>query len=418
MATFAVTLCLVASAHAAFPGANGRIVFDTTRPGTADLDVHSIEPDGSDLTRLTDLALEDRRPVWSADGARIAFDSESPAGIHVMNADGSDRTRLTVGGIDPTWSPDGTEIAFMCCSAAAGPLDLWLMSSDGTNQRPLFPCCFADRKGHPAWSPDGSKIAFISDRDRSQGNYNYEIFAAGLGGGFANLSNSPRDDLHPAWSPDGAKIAFERDGDVWVMNADGSGQHNLTGGPESGQEPAWSPDGTKIAFQTFGAEGYDIAVMNADGSGLHTITNDAFFDEFPDWQPLSNRPPDCSGAHATPDSIEQAVRSRFVTVALTGASDPDGDTVSFRIDGVTQDEPVRIQGDPTSPDARSAAAAGEVELRAERNPQGDGRVYRIAFTASDGQGGTCTGTAAVSVPRQKKDPAVDSAPPSFDSFGS
>ena len=56
-----------------------------------------------------------------------------------------------------------------------------------------------------------------------------------------------------------------------------------------------------------------------------------------------------------------------------------------------------------------------MELRSERNPQGNGRVYRIAFTVSDGTD-TCSGTARVNVPRKKDEPAVDSAPPSFDSF--
>jgi dipeptidyl aminopeptidase/acylaminoacyl peptidase len=415
MAAVAIGLSFAASAEAAFPGSNGKIAFDTRRPGTMDLDVHSINADGSGLTQLTDLPLSERRPAWSADGTRIAFDAESPAGIYVMNADGTDRTRLIEGGIDPSWSPDGSEVAFMCCSAGAGPLDLWLMNSDGTSQRTLFPCCIPDRKGHPAWSPDGSKIAFISDRDRSQGVYNLEIFAAALGGGLANLSNSPRDDLHPAWSPDGSKIAFDRDFAIWVMNADGSNQENLTGSV-SGEQPAWSPDGTKIAFRTGGpTPGAEIAVMNADGSGLHTITQDSFFDEFPDWQPLK-RAPDCSKVRAAPDSIEHAVRPRFVPVALSGAS--GSDAVSIRIDGVTQDEPVTSEGDPTSPDAQSGPAADQVQLRAERNPRGDGRVYRLSFTASDGQGGSCAGTATVSVPRHRDEPAVDSAPPSYDSFGS
>jgi dipeptidyl aminopeptidase/acylaminoacyl peptidase len=408
-------LVLAMPAYPAFPGGNGKIVFDSSRGAGVGLDVFSIEADGSSLTQLTDLSLDERRPVWSADGTRIAFDAESPAGIYTMNADGTGRTRLTDGGIDPSWSPDGDEIAFMCCSAAAGPLDVWLMNSDGSNQRRFLPDRTGDRKGHPAWSPDGSRIAFITDRDRSQGVYNIEIFVAGFGGGFANVSNNPRDDLHPVWSPDGSKIAFDRDFAIWVMNADGSNQQNLTGSV-SGEQPAWSPDGTKIAFRTGGpTPGAEIAVMNADGSGLHTITQDSFFDEFPDWQPLK-RAPDCSKVPAAPDSIEHAVRPRFVPVALSGAS--GSNAVSIRIDGVTQDEPVTSEGDPTSPDAQSGPAADRIQLRAERNPQGDGRVYRLSFTASDGQGGSCAGTATVSVPRHRDEPAVDSAPPSYDSFGS
>jgi hypothetical protein len=71
----------------------------------------------------------------------------------------------------------------------------------------------------------------------------------------------------------------------------------------------------------------------------------------------------------------------------------------------------------TSPDAKRATAGSQVFLRAERSGKGNGRIYRLAFTASDGRGGTCEGTATVAVPRKKKRPAVDSAPPSYNSFG-
>ena len=132
----------------------------------------------------------------------------------------------------------------------------------------------------------------------------------------------------------------------------------------------------------------------------------------------SNLPPDCSAVAATPGEISPARRDLFETVTLDGATDPDGDQLSYHIDRVTQDEPVTGTGDATSPDARLTAAganSSRVELRSERNPQRDGRVYRIAFTVSDGTD-SCSGTARVDVPRKKDQPAVDSAPPRFDSF--
>ena len=93
----------------------------------------------------------------------------------------------------------------------------------------------------------------------------------------------------------------------------------------------------------------------------------------------SNLPPDCSAVAATPGEISPAPRDQFRTVTLSGATDPDGDSLSYHVDGVTQDEPVTGIGDATSPDARlTAAGAGsnQVELRSERNAQGNGRVYR------------------------------------------
>jgi hypothetical protein len=106
---------------------------------------------------------------------------------------------------------------------------------------------------------------------------------------------------------------------------------------------------------------------------------------------------------------------RLIAVTLDGATDPDGDAITIAVDGVTQDEPVEGSGDSTSPDAIDDGD-GQLRIRAERDPRGDGRVYRIAFTATDGRSGSCSGQATVSVPRKKRKPAVDSAPPSYDSL--
>ena len=80
----------------------------------------------------------------------------------------------------------------------------------------------------------------------------------------------------PAWSPDGRKIAFtsERDGnsEVYVMNANGSGQRNLTRDPAYDADPTWSPDGRKIAFVSNRDGSYQVYDMNADGSGQRGLT--------------------------------------------------------------------------------------------------------------------------------------------------
>ena len=105
-------------------------------------------------------------------------------------------------------------------------------------------------------------------------------------------------------------------------------------------------------------------------------------------------------------------------VTLAGATDVDGDPVTLRITGVTQDEPLRRQGrGDRAPDARWVAGyPNRVKLRAERKGTGNGRVYRIAFTVSDGRGGTCTGLVRVEVRHRRHRAAVDSGR-SFNSFG-
>jgi hypothetical protein len=107
----------------------------------------------------------------------------------------------------------------------------------------------------------------------------------------------------------------------------------------------------------------------------------------------------------------------FRGIALSGATDPDGDSVTLRVTGVTQDEPLKGKDDASAPDARLVPAPNKVDLRAERNGNGNGRVYRIAFTADDGNGGTCSGTVKVSVPKSMgKNGAAVESPASFDSL--
>ncbi len=102
----------------------------------------------------------------------------------------------------------------------------------------------------PAWSPDGRKLAFVSRRDG-----NSEIYVINAdGSGQENLTRQPASDSHPSWSPDGRKLAFvsRRDGnsEIYVMNADGSGLRNVTRTPSNDLDPAWSPDGRAIALSS------------------------------------------------------------------------------------------------------------------------------------------------------------------------
>lgn len=133
---------------------------------------------------------------------------------------------------------------------------------------------------------------------------------------------------------------------------------------------------------------------------------------------LVNEPPDCSGVTASP-TVLTPPNHRLETVAVAGATDPEGDVVTITITGVTQDEPVNDVGDGTTAhDAVAGATPAQVQLRAERAGSGDGRVYSIAYTASDPSGASCSGSVTVSVPHQQNGlPAVDSGA-TYNSFGS
>jgi Tol biopolymer transport system component len=109
------------------------------------------------------------------------------------------------------------------------------------------------------------------------------------------LTTSPEMDFDPVWSPDGTRIAFRshRNGDeeVYVMNADGSKQTNLTNNPASDYSPAWSPNGTHIAFASnrLNPAGNDIWIIEVDGSNPTRITDIPGISEYPTWSPDSLR---------------------------------------------------------------------------------------------------------------------------------
>jgi Tol biopolymer transport system component len=418
----AISALWCSPAEAAFPGANGKLAFvKNLAPSTEADEIFSIDPDGSNQTQLTANTVGDGFPAWSADGAKIAFRRSVPAPlfnqIYVMGSDGNGASRVPtdVGSFVPEWSPDGTRIAFQG-EVGDGCCVIYTMQADGSNLQNFSQLGVHDTS--PTWSPNGHEIAFASGFGAF--GYTSEIYKKTVDALVdpVRITNNTYDDIEPDWSPDGSKIAFasSRGGsyDIYVMDGAGNNQTRITSDAASEFEPAWSPDGSKIAFVSTRDGSEEVYVMNADGSAQTRITDDSRDDFSPDWQP--NQSPDCSTVQATPDSLSPANR-RFRIVSLAGATDPDGDTPTLSIDGVTQDEPLRGQGDHTSPDAVLTGSPSDVRLRAETRRRGDGRVYRIAFTASDGRGGTCSGTASVEVPVRRGLPAVDSAPPSYDSLG-
>jgi tol-pal system beta propeller repeat protein TolB len=291
-----LVLTLVAAerpAEAAFPGENGRIAYVSKTwlgpsVGSEDGEIYTIGPEGTDPRQLTDNAHSGENPVFSPDGARIAFESlrkyrgmvnqdvyitSDPTGKTVNLT----RSRL-INESYPAWSPDGTKIAF----AASGG-DIWVINSDGTGRINL-----TDDPAHdtmPAWSPDGSRIAFV----RVDPEGEWEIFVMNAdGSGQEQLTYSPRfcHNYEPDWSPDGTRLAvtFQCAGtfNVYTVNVGGSGVEQLTTG--GALDPAWSPDGTKIAFKRAQEGYYDLFSMNVDGTNVQNLTNTPGVDEeTPSW---------------------------------------------------------------------------------------------------------------------------------------
>lgn len=113
-----------------------------------------------------------------------------------------------------------------------------------------------------------------------------------------------------------------------------------------------------------------------------------------------NQPPACASAKASPARLWPPNHD-FVDIEIVGVTDPEDDPVQLKIDQVRQDEPVKGAGTGAScPDAYGVGDRA-AKLRAERKGGGDGRVYHLAFTADDGQGGSCQGEVTVCVPKSQ-----------------
>ena len=278
---------------------NGLIAFSTNRNGVSG-EIYVMNPDGSNQQNISRSPASETRPAFSPDGKKIAFVKDFK-GIYSMNSDGSGVTTILDGataGITsisgfPSWSPDGTKIAFDgYAKGSPDGADIYVVNADGTGLTRLTTDPASDNA--PAWSPDGKKIAFSSLRNPVPGEVNYEIYVMNAdGANQTRITNNTKFDHSPSWSPDGARIAFTsaRDGnfEVYVMNADGSNQTRLTNNPEQDSDAKWSPDGTKIVFMSsHNAHGQfgEIYTMNPDGTKQVDLTNMDSFDMDPSWQPI------------------------------------------------------------------------------------------------------------------------------------
>jgi len=309
------------AAKGAFPGANGQIAFVSSRDGSYG-EIYVMNPDGSAQTRLTDSpAYDDTSPSWSPDGSKIAFASAFTGvegfnyDIVVMDADGANPIRLTdANGQEnsPSWSPDGTKIAFG--SFRDGNSEVYVMNADGSDPRDLTNNDAADSQ--PSWSPDGTRIAFTSSRDAAPGGGTPgQIYVMNADGtGQTRLTNDGNFDTGPTWSPDGTKIAFASSPahgnyDIYVMDADGANRTRLTTSDLNESGPSWSPDGTQIAFTSWVKLGSShVFVMNADGSNPTNLTPVTDHDSSPAWATIPPTPPARVQRLFGPDAIDTSIQ--------------------------------------------------------------------------------------------------------------
>jgi len=253
-------------------------------------------------------------PTWSPDGTRVAFVvnyQEEPwdgvsdkSEIWVVNEDGTDLQILT-GGETPafqnifelSWSPDGTKLAFRsyCCNRQGRDIysELRVMDADGTNGVQL---ARVSGQRPYSWSPDGSRIVFSNGPTK-------DIRIVNTDGTNQRRLADIDAEYGPIWSPDGKQIAVgvtsssENRKEIWVFGADGKNKRRVAssdyefGTPRQRGEVgfSWSQDGSQIAY--FDVQGTDVVltVMDADGSNQRQITTLEGTHSPPVWSPDGTR---------------------------------------------------------------------------------------------------------------------------------
>ena len=201
--------------------------------------------------------------------------------IYVMDSDGTNQRRLTANQADnyrPAWSPDGTKIAFVS-NRNGGLNQIYVMDADGKNPIRLTDTAKDD---YPSWSPDGQRIAFVSFRDGGREIYVIWIGADKRGGKSKRLTHDLRVKGSPSWSPDGRRIVYwgvdegrQNFFQIYVMGADGKNRVRLTHNRENQWLPAWSPDGRTIAYASAGNNDLigTIHLMTADRQYLKQLSD-------------------------------------------------------------------------------------------------------------------------------------------------
>ncbi|MFU8813622.1 MAG: TolB family protein, partial [Balneolaceae bacterium] len=287
-----------------------KIAFASDRAGGA-FNIYVMNSDGSGVRQLTfNNNIEDRRPVISPDGTKIAFNHGG--NVAVMDSDGSNmRTLASVEGkaplpqlikSEPSWSPDGSKIAYTVHNTGNNNKDIWVMNADGSGQTPLI----ADSNQNywaPDWKPDGSKLIFVSTRVTTIGDDAVtkivvnDLFWADADGSNIQLfnPNATGNNTNPRWTSDiSVTFTSDRDGQEEVYFFVLFGDVALTSGNSPSRWPSGSPDNSRIVFAREGRSGlggpivYQIVTISTSTSNpdIRGITGNFFNDVEPHWSPV------------------------------------------------------------------------------------------------------------------------------------
>lgn len=256
--------------------------------------IYTMNPDHSDVSLVTsDNNYGHEDPSWSPDGSKIVYENHTDnyqPDIFKMKPDGSENESLAASfnrERSPSWGgPQGNTIAFYMDESNDDIVNIYTVTADGSSQMQV-----TENGGlNPTWSSDGSRIIFESHRDGDSEIYSIKPDGTDL----QQITDNTVTDETPSWSPDGSRIAFSSNRDdhqynaIYTMDPDGSDVKQITDGDEDDAlHPNWSPDGSQIVFQS----GEDAALapepsvctINLDGTDLNCTEGIA-----PDWSPKLN----------------------------------------------------------------------------------------------------------------------------------
>ncbi|MBC7899904.1 MAG: carboxypeptidase regulatory-like domain-containing protein, partial [Saprospiraceae bacterium] len=280
----------------------GRIIYETRG------DIEAMNANGSGIVTLATAGprtVTNSSPRLSSDGSRAILVSRKSNGVRTsivtMNSDGSNRIPILTdnnGLFDPSWSRDGSKIAFNNSSR-----QLLTMSADGSNIQQITSDCT-----EPDWSPDGLKLVCVRTPNFRSFNPASAIITIDANGSNETTFSSVTGRKNaPRWSPDGSLIAFinyasdSRIHSLILLNADGSNSVSiLSGGNSLFQTLTWSPDGARLALireRAFVARNVafppasekQLVTLQADGQALLVIESD-FKGNRIDWKSASTLP--------------------------------------------------------------------------------------------------------------------------------
>jgi dipeptidyl aminopeptidase/acylaminoacyl peptidase len=343
---------------------------------------------------------DETHPSWSPDGSRIVFSSTRGAATHhiwSIDRNGANARQLTFDAAEheyPRYSPQGLSILYL--SNATGKRELWVMNSDGTNQRPI--ALIGTRISSPAWSPNGQQIVYVGCQRGGACNL-FSINADGSGG--FQITSGNFQDWTPDWGTPGIIFASNRGSaqGLWLVQANGSGLRQLTTPDGTGDlDPRWVGSTGQFVFSRSGKGVADAA------SDIWSVSSMGALPQQVTKLVVDTTPPQLTVVLSP--NVLWPPNHRLVEVrANVQVSDDLDPNPTVVLVSITSNEPDNGLGDGDTANDIQGATLGTDDrlflLRAERSPQGGGRVYSVTYRATDATGNATLVTQTVSVPKSQ-----------------